>query len=80
MNTKVNVPQDQAAPQGRLVLFPKRSKPKTATYQEKLLEQKIQLLELALKANMQNPSLGSAVDVAKARHDLFDFMRGGRSE
>lgn len=80
MSTKMNVTQDLVVPQGDLVLFPRRSKPKTATYREKLLEQKIQLLELALKANIQNPSLGSVVDVAKARHDLFDFMRGGRSE
>lgn len=47
-----------------------------ATYREKLLAQKIQLLEIALKANLQNPSLDNCSLVAKAKFDLLVFMRG----
>lgn len=45
-------------------------------YKERLLAQKIQLLEMALKTNLSHPSLRSADDVAKARFNLFNFMRG----
>ncbi len=48
-----------------------------ATYRERMIDQKIKLLESALKANMENPNLDNAVGVAKARYDLFDFLRGG---
>ena len=47
-----------------------------ATYQERMIEQKIRLLESALKANMEKPCLDNAMGVAKARYDLFDFLRG----
>lgn len=47
-----------------------------ATYREKLLAQKIQLLEIALKANLQKPSLDNCSLVAKAKFDLLVFMRG----
>lgn len=48
----------------------------TRNFREKILAQKIQLLEQALKANIQNPSLDNACLVAKARHELFVFVRG----
>ncbi len=48
------------------------------SYKEKLLAQKIQLLELALKANLEKPCLNNACLVAKARVDLFEFIRGGK--
>lgn len=46
------------------------------TYQEKLLIQKIQLLEQALKLNLTEPSLAHMNLVAKARHELMVFVRG----
>ena len=49
-----------------------------ATYRERLIEQKIMLLERALKANMENPCLDNAMNIAKARYELFDFVRGGK--
>ncbi|MBB4835004.1 hypothetical protein [Acinetobacter schindleri] len=45
-------------------------------FREKILIQKIQLLEKAIKENIQNPSLDNACLVAKARHELFVFVRG----
>jgi len=48
----------------------------TRNFREKMLIQKIQLLEKALKANLKNPSLDNACLVAKARHELFVFARG----
>jgi len=45
-------------------------------FREKILIQKIQLLEKALKENIQNPSLDNACLVAKARYELFIFVRG----
>jgi hypothetical protein len=48
----------------------------TRNFRERILAQKIQLLEQALKANIQNPSLDNACLVAKARHELFVFVRG----
>ena len=47
-----------------------------ATYREKLLAQKIQLLEMALLENLKNPNLANASVVAKAKYDLLVFMRG----
>ena len=49
---------------------------KKVTYQERLLAQKIQLLEMALKVNIKNPSLENLSLVAKAKYDLLVFMRG----
>lgn len=67
-------------PQGEVVLFPKQERQvmsgKTVTYREKLLDQKIQLLKMALKANIQNQTLKNLSNVAKAKHDLLVFMRG----
>lgn len=48
----------------------------TRNYREKILIQKIQLLEQALKANIQNPNLDNVCLVAKARHELLVFVRG----
>lgn len=46
------------------------------TYREKLLAQKIQLLEMALTENLKNPSLVNGAQVAQAKYDLLVFMRG----
>ena len=47
-------------------------------YRERILAQKIQLLEQAVKANIQKPCLSNACLVAKARQELFVFVRGGK--
>lgn len=49
----------------------------TQNYRERILAQKIQLLEQAIKANIQNPCLDHACLVARARQELFVFVRGG---
>ncbi len=49
----------------------------TRNYRERILAQKIQLLEKALKANLQKPCLDNACLVAKARFELFTFVRSG---
>ncbi|MDY6469151.1 hypothetical protein SKM57_11225 [Acinetobacter faecalis] len=49
---------------------------KKPTYQERLLAQKIQLLEIALRASIKAPNLENMSNTAKAKHDLLVFMRG----
>lgn len=44
-----------------------------AIYKERLLAQKIQLLEMALKTNLSHPSLRSADDVAKGSIQLIQL-------
>lgn len=47
-------------------------------YRERILAQKIQLLEDAIKANLKKPCLDHACLVAKARYELYTFARGGK--
>lgn len=47
-------------------------------YRERILAQKIQLLEQAIKASIQKPSLDNTRLLSTARQELFVFVRGGK--